>query len=244
MRKGAPVIAQVPSSATGTVSVTPSPVEVCGLDGSTAFTITLDDQFLGTAALSDNGTAPAGSSGSFSPNPVTHPTKDSVYTLTGLQNVASGVYDIDFTATDNADPLNTADGRATMSLFAGSPGAAATSVPANGATGVALQPTLSWSAASDVAYYELQVSTAADFSSIVYSTTTTATSQALPTALTANTTYFWRVLETQDDYFEYYRSYHAFWRLYGIGLPDDVLRKVYAENALKLNPRMPRQLFR
>jgi predicted TIM-barrel fold metal-dependent hydrolase len=55
--------------------------------------------------------------------------------------------------------------------------------------------------------------------------------------------YFWRVLETQDDYFEYYRGYHAFWRLYGIDLPDDVLRKIYAENALKLNPRMPRQLF-
>lgn len=51
--------------------------------------------------------------------------------------------------------------------------------------------------------------------------------------------YYWRVLETNDDYFEYYRPYHAFWRLYGIGLPDDVLRKVYAENARRITPRLP-----
>jgi hypothetical protein len=26
--------------------------------------------------------------------------------------------------------------------------------------------------------------------------------------------------ETRDDYFDYYRNYHAFWKLYGIDLPD------------------------
>jgi predicted TIM-barrel fold metal-dependent hydrolase len=46
--------------------------------------------------------------------------------------------------------------------------------------------------------------------------------------------YYWRVFETNDDYFDYYRGYHAFWKLYGIGLPDDVLKKVYYQNALKL----------
>ena len=30
--------------------------------------------------------------------------------------------------------------------------------------------------------------------------------------------YYWRVFETNDDYFDYYRGYHAFWKLYGIGL--------------------------
>ena len=37
--------------------------------------------------------------------------------------------------------------------------------------------------------------------------------------------YYWRVFETADEYFDYYRDYHAFWKLYGIGLPDDVLKK-------------------
>src|SRR5207244_6271718 len=32
--------------------------------------------------------------------------------------------------------------------------------------------------------------------------------------------YYWRVFETSDEYFDYYRDYHAFWKLYGIGLPD------------------------
>jgi uncharacterized protein len=51
--------------------------------------------------------------------------------------------------------------------------------------------------------------------------------------------YYWRVFETNDDYFDYYRGYHAFWKLYGIGLPDAVLKKVYFENALKLTPGIP-----
>jgi len=48
-------------------------------------------------------------------------------------------------------------------------------------------------------------------------------------------TYF-RVLETEDEYFPYHKRYHAFWRMYGIGLPDDVLKKIYYKNALKLMP--------
>ena len=51
--------------------------------------------------------------------------------------------------------------------------------------------------------------------------------------------YYWRVFETRDDYFDYYRDYHAFWKLYGIDLPDAVLKKVYYQNALKLTSRLP-----
>jgi len=52
--------------------------------------------------------------------------------------------------------------------------------------------------------------------------------------------YYWRVFETRDEYFDYYRHYHAFWKLYGIDLPDSVLRKVYYENALKITKGLPR----
>ena len=55
--------------------------------------------------------------------------------------------------------------------------------------------------------------------------------------------YYWRVLETGDEYFDYYRDYHAFWKLYGAELPDDVLRKVYYQNALRLFPSLPREGF-
>jgi predicted TIM-barrel fold metal-dependent hydrolase len=51
--------------------------------------------------------------------------------------------------------------------------------------------------------------------------------------------YYWRVFETTDEYFDYYRNYHAFWKLYGAGLPDEVLRKLYYQNALRLFPGLP-----
>jgi predicted TIM-barrel fold metal-dependent hydrolase len=51
--------------------------------------------------------------------------------------------------------------------------------------------------------------------------------------------YYWRVFETKDDYFDYYRNYHAFWKLYGIDLPDAVLKKVYYQNALRITPGLP-----
>ncbi|MFT4603851.1 MAG: putative TIM-barrel fold metal-dependent hydrolase [Rhodothermales bacterium] len=55
-------------------------------------------------------------------------------------------------------------------------------------------------------------------------------------------TYF-RVLETDHEYFPYYRKYHAFWRLYGLALPEDVLRAIYYENALRIIPGLERSLF-
>jgi predicted TIM-barrel fold metal-dependent hydrolase len=51
--------------------------------------------------------------------------------------------------------------------------------------------------------------------------------------------YYWRVFETEDEYFDYYRNYHAFWQLYGMGLPDDVLKQLYYGNALRIIPNMP-----
>jgi len=51
--------------------------------------------------------------------------------------------------------------------------------------------------------------------------------------------YYWRVLETADEYFDYYRNYHAFWKLYGVDLPDDVLEKLYYANALRVTPGLP-----
>lgn len=55
-------------------------------------------------------------------------------------------------------------------------------------------------------------------------------------------TYF-RVLETEDEYFSYYKKYHAFWAMYGLGLPDEVLKKVYYKNALSLLPGVDTSLF-
>ncbi|MBI1872658.1 MAG: amidohydrolase, partial [Acidobacteria bacterium] len=43
-----------------------------------------------------------------------------------------------------------------------------------------------------------------------------------------------------DEYFDYYRDYHAFWKLYGMDLPDPALRKLYYQNALRVTPGLPK----
>ncbi|MEQ8238771.1 MAG: amidohydrolase family protein [Cyclobacteriaceae bacterium] len=55
-------------------------------------------------------------------------------------------------------------------------------------------------------------------------------------------TYF-RILETADEYFDYYRKRHAHWKMYGLDLPDSVLQKVYFQNALKVIPGLDQSLF-
>ncbi len=55
-------------------------------------------------------------------------------------------------------------------------------------------------------------------------------------------TYF-RILETADEYFDYYRKRHAHWKMYGLDLPDTVLQKVYYQNALKVIPGLDQSLF-
>jgi predicted TIM-barrel fold metal-dependent hydrolase len=55
-------------------------------------------------------------------------------------------------------------------------------------------------------------------------------------------TYF-RVLETEDEYFPYHKKYHAFWAMYGMGLPDAILKKVYYKNALRIIPNIDKSQF-
>lgn len=48
---------------------------------------------------------------------------------------------------------------------------------------------------------------------------------------------YYRFLETEDEYFDYAPAAvppQGRWRIYGLGLPDSILRKVYYENAARL----------
>lgn len=52
-------------------------------------------------------------------------------------------------------------------------------------------------------------------------------------------TYYWRFLETQDEYFFYSEKTpppQGLWNIYGTDLPDEVLQKVYFQNFLRLIP--------
>ncbi len=56
---------------------------------------------------------------------------------------------------------------------------------------------------------------------------------------------YWRFLETFDEYFPYSEKEfppQGFWRIYGIGLPDEVLARVYWKNAAKIVPGVRERL--
>jgi predicted TIM-barrel fold metal-dependent hydrolase len=55
-------------------------------------------------------------------------------------------------------------------------------------------------------------------------------------------TYF-RTLETADEYFDHDRKHHGIWKMYGLELPDEVLKKVYYKNALRIVPGINRAGF-
>ncbi|MCO6457872.1 MAG: amidohydrolase [Pirellulaceae bacterium] len=58
---------------------------------------------------------------------------------------------------------------------------------------------------------------------------------------------YWRFLETYDENFPYSEKDfppQGLWNIHGIGLPDDVLRKVYHENAERLFPALREKLRR
>ena len=54
---------------------------------------------------------------------------------------------------------------------------------------------------------------------------------------------YFRLLETDDEYFDPIRKYHGIWKLYGLDLTDDVLKKLYYKNALRLFPSLSSAAF-
>lgn len=54
---------------------------------------------------------------------------------------------------------------------------------------------------------------------------------------------YFRTFETADEYFDYYRKRHAHWKIYGLDLPDEVLRKLYYKNAARIIPGLELSWF-
>jgi len=51
--------------------------------------------------------------------------------------------------------------------------------------------------------------------------------------------FYWRFLETRDEHFAYSEKPippQGMWAIYGVDLPDDVLRKIYSQNAMRIIP--------
>jgi predicted TIM-barrel fold metal-dependent hydrolase len=55
--------------------------------------------------------------------------------------------------------------------------------------------------------------------------------------------FYFRMLETDDEWIDNIRKYHGLWKLYALDLPDDVLKKIYYKNALRLFTKLDREGF-
>ena len=74
---------------------------------------------------------------------------------------------------------------------------------------------------------------------ILFATDATPHGDETPQQVFGNALYeiYYRFLETEDEYFDYAPAAippQGRWRIYGIGLPESILRKVYFENASRL----------
>ncbi len=132
---------------------------------------------------------PAGTTASFSVNPVTPP-DTSTLTIANTGAAAAGSYSIDIVG---VAPTSTHTTTVGLDLYSAVPGAVTLISPADGATNLSLAPTFEWTAASGAATYDLEVATDPGFGNVVYSASVAGTSHDLAGALDPDTTYYWRV---------------------------------------------------
>ena len=136
-------------------------------------------------------TLPTGIAGSFTPPTVATLPSSSILNLTVSPGVAPGVNLVTVQGTSGAI-IKTSDISLKVStLIAAAP---ALNTPANAAINVPINPTLSWSASTQAASYNVQVASDAAFANVVFSGSVSAgTSIAVTTGLASSTTYYWRV---------------------------------------------------
>jgi subtilisin-like proprotein convertase family protein len=168
-----------------TVGATPATQDICaGTNALYDVTVGSIQGYVNPVTLSASGN-PAGTTTNFSTNPVVPP-GSSTLTVGNTAAASAGSYNIDVVGVSQSGThtstvgLNVFDAAATVSL----------SSPANGATGVALAPTFTWTGTGTS--YTIEIATDAGFTNIVETATVGGTSYT-SSGLAANTTHYWRV---------------------------------------------------
>jgi hypothetical protein len=115
------------------------------------------------------------------------------YAVSGLTNNTTYYWRVNAT---NAEGTSAWSSSRSFTTIVTTPSAPTLSSPANGATGVAVNPTLSWNTATGATSYGLQVSTSSSFFTTVVNQTAISTTSYAVSGLTGNTTYYWRVNAT------------------------------------------------
>lgn len=166
---------------------TPPAQDICQSQDAT-FPIQVGGAFTAPVSMSVTGN-PAGTTATFSPNPVTSTPTTTVLTIGNTGAATPGSYAMTVLGNNVATQSVTA----TLNVFAGAPAAPDLVSPANGAASIGLNPTLTWLPTPNSAGYLVQVATDAAFANVVFSATTAVTSAVVNVPLAPTTEYFWRV---------------------------------------------------
>jgi predicted small integral membrane protein len=132
---------------------------------------------------------PPGTSVGFSVNPAVPPFT-SVMTISNTAAAPPGDYTLQVLGDASSMQRYVNVG---LGLATGVPPTVVLTSPADGQTDVNWTPTLTWQAAAQAATYELQVATDANFTQVVYSHSTSGTSDTLQNSLQPFTVYYWHV---------------------------------------------------
>lgn len=174
---------------TFTLAADPSSLSICTpANAVSEITVGSIQGFSTPVTLSASGN-PAGTTASFTSNPVTPP-NTSTLTIGNTGAAAAGDYTVVVEGTAGAE---TKIVNIELSVFTANPAAPTLTTPANGATDVSRVPTLTWQSVASAVDYTVEVATDAGFTNIVFTETTDETSVQVTPPLAETTTYFWRV---------------------------------------------------
>lgn len=175
-----------------TIQVTPTSQAVCA-PNQALYTVNIGvvGGNMNPVTLSANN-IPAGATAQFSVNPVI-PGGSSTLTIGNTANATPGTANFQVVGNNGTFVHQTS---AQVGISTALPAAPILASPPNGATNVAVLPTLTWNAAPQALSYSIEVASDAGFASVVYTATTNTTSHILTTSLSQLTQYFWRVRAT------------------------------------------------
>lgn len=175
----------------------PTTLTICQGDDAN-FVVTLNNiaGFSGDVDLTATG-LPSGSNSSFSPVTISN-ADASNFTITNTASAPAGIYMINISGNNASLGTKTVD--VTLEIEAtGLINPISLTSPANSATNESVTPSFSWSIDAAASGYDIEIATDAGFTSIVDTQTGLTNNTYTPsTALSASTTYYWRVRGTNN----------------------------------------------
>ncbi|HSH03120.1 MAG TPA: M36 family metallopeptidase, partial [Anaerolineae bacterium] len=173
------------------IDPTPTSQDVC-VGNDAVYTFNVNSGFTTPPVTMSATGNPAGSSVAFSPNPVPGPMPNSsTMTVSSIGAGAVGNHTITINGVDGG--ANSGSSDVALNVFPNTLSTPVLTTPSNGTTGASIYPELIWNAVTGADNYFIEVATDMAFTNIVYTANSSSNSHTVDTALTALTTYYWRV---------------------------------------------------